>query len=98
MLAPPAVADEICRTGIESDRPLQLVLQPRSAAAREFMTEIHVTVHTNNFAPAATELRFSDGSRMRSDFTNAVLNASLPAGIFDAKVEEGYTVVEPLRQ
>ncbi len=82
----------------QTNAALQLVLQPRSAAARKFMTEIHVTVHTNDFAPVATELRFSDGSRMRSDFTNAVLNAPLPAGVFDAKLEEGYTVVEPLRQ
>lgn len=82
----------------QTNATLQLVLQPRSAAARKFMTEIHVTVHTNDFAPVATELRFSDGSHMRSDFTNAVLNAPLPEGIFDAKVGEGYTVVEPLRQ
>ena len=81
----------------QTNAVLQLVLQPRSAAARKFMTEIHVIVYTNNFAPAATELRFSDGSRLRSDFTNAVLNAPLREGVFEAKLDPDVTVVEPLR-
>ena len=81
----------------QTNAVLQLVLQPRSAAARKFMTKIHVIVRTNDFAPAATELRFSDGSFMRSDFTNAVLNTPLSEGVFDAKLEPDITVVEPLR-
>jgi outer membrane lipoprotein-sorting protein len=35
---------------------------------------------------------------MRNDFSNVQSNATLPEGIFEAKVEKGYTVVEPLRQ
>jgi outer membrane lipoprotein-sorting protein len=76
----------------------ELVLQPRSASARRFMTEIQVSLRTNDFSLAATELRFSDGSALRNDFTNAALNPPLPAGIFDTKPEPGFTVVEPLRQ
>jgi outer membrane lipoprotein-sorting protein len=76
---------------------LELVLQPRSAAARKFMTEVRVIVRTNDFAPVATELRFSDGSLMRSDFTNTVVNAPLRPGVFEAKLEPDVTVVEPLR-
>jgi outer membrane lipoprotein-sorting protein len=81
----------------QTNAVMQLVLQPRSSAARKFMTEIHVLVNTNDFAPAATELRFSDGSRLRSDFTNAVLNAPLREGVFEVKLEPEVTVVEPLR-
>jgi outer membrane lipoprotein-sorting protein len=76
----------------------QIELQPKSAAARKFMTGIRVSLRTNDFSLAATEMRFSDGSSMRNDFSNVQSNAPLPEGIFDAKVEEGYTVVEPLRQ
>jgi outer membrane lipoprotein-sorting protein len=76
----------------------QVELQPKSAAARKFMASIRVSMRTSDFSPAATELSFSDGSRMRNDFTHVQGNAPLPPGIFDAKVEEGYTVVEPLRQ
>jgi len=74
-----------------------LALQPKSASARRFMTEIRVTFHTNDFSPAATELRFSDGSSIRSEFTNAVFNAALAPELFDAKLGPDYTVVEPLR-
>ncbi|MGO8927253.1 MAG: LolA family protein [Limisphaerales bacterium] len=76
----------------------QIELQPKSAAARKFMAGIRVSVRTSDFSLAATEMSFSDGSSMRNDFSNVQSNASLPDGIFDAKVEEGYTIVEPLRQ
>ena len=77
---------------------VQLALQPKSAAARKFISKIEVSFHTNDYSPAATELKFSDGSSMRSDFTNTVLNAPLPEGVFQATLEPGFTVVEPLRQ
>jgi outer membrane lipoprotein-sorting protein len=62
------------------------------------MAEIGITVRTNDFSLAATEMKFADGSRMRNDFTNVVLNPVLGEGLFDAKLEAGVTVVEPLRQ
>ncbi|MGO8677299.1 MAG: LolA family protein [Limisphaerales bacterium] len=77
---------------------VQLALQPKNAAARKFISQIEVSFHTNDYSPAATELKFSDGSSMRSDFTNTVLNAPLPEGVFRATLEPGFTVVEPLRQ
>jgi outer membrane lipoprotein-sorting protein len=82
----------------ETNSQAQIELQPKSAAARKFMAAIRVSVHTNDFSLAATELSFSDGSSMRNDFSNMRSNEPLPEGIFDAKVEPGYTVVEPLRQ
>jgi hypothetical protein len=51
-----------------------------------------------DFSPVSTELRFSDGSAMRNDFTHAVVNLPLDEGLFDVKLEPGFTVVEPLRQ
>ena len=75
----------------------QLALQPRSASARKFMTEIQVSLRTNDFSLAATELRFSDGSSMRSEYTHAVVNAPLGEGMFEAKWDADFTVVEPLR-
>ena len=77
---------------------LQMTLQPKSASARKFMTEIQVSFRTNDFSLTATELKFSDGSSMRSDFTNPLLNAPLDEGLFGAKLDPDFTVVEPLRQ
>ena len=82
----------------QTNTALELVMQPRSAAARKYMTELRVVVSSNDFGPVATELRFSDGSWMRTDFTNAVLNAPLPEGVFEAKLGPDVKVVEPLRQ
>jgi len=77
---------------------VQVDLQPRSAFARKFMNEIQVTFSTNDFSLLATELKFSDGSSMRSDFTNAVFNARLDAALFDVSQYADFKVVEPLRQ
>ena len=76
----------------------ELILQPKNALARQMMAEIGITVRTNDFSLAATEMKFADGSRMRNDFTNVVLNPVLGEEIFDAKLDPGITVVEPLRQ
>ena len=81
----------------ETNSLAQIELQPKSAAARKFMAAIRVTLSTNDFSLAATELCFSDGSSMRNEFRHVQANAALPEGIFDAKVEDGYTVVEPMR-
>jgi len=43
-------------------------------------------------------MKFADGSSMRNDFTNVVLNPVLGDDIFDAKLDPGITVVEPLRR
>ena len=76
----------------------ELMLQPKNALARQMMAEISITVRTNDFSLAATEMKFADGSRMRNDFTNVVLNPVLGEGIFDSKLDPGVTVVEPLGQ
>ena len=80
----------------DSNAIAQVALQPRSSSARKFMTEIQVGFRTNDFSPAFTELRFSDGSSMRNDFSQGALNAPLPENLFELKLEPGFTVVEPM--
>jgi outer membrane lipoprotein-sorting protein len=77
---------------------VQLALQPRSAFARKFMTELGISFRADDFSPASTELSFSDGSSMRNDFMHSVLNAPLPEGIFEAKLPPDFKVVEPLKR
>lgn len=83
---------------VQTNANWELMLQPRNAMARRMMAEIGITVRTNDFSLAATEMKFADGSRMRNDFTNVVLNPTLGEEIFDAKLEADVTVVEPMRQ
>ena len=76
----------------------QVALQPKSAFARRLMAEIDIRVRTNDFSLTATEMKFTDGSQMRNDFTDTLTNSVLPEGCFDLKLGPDYTVVEPLRQ
>ena len=77
---------------------LQMTLQPRSDAARKFIGEIVIGFHTNDFTIAATEMKFSDGSILRNDFTYVVLNLPIEPKMFEAELPPDYTVVEPLKK
>jgi len=71
-------------------------LQPASAFARKMMKRISVGLATNNFALTSTELEFIDGSLMRNDFTNGVLNAGFGNEVFDWKPPADFKVTQPL--
>lgn len=75
----------------------EISLQPKSASARRLMPEIKISFSTNDFALRATELQFADGSTMRNDFTNAVLNPTLDESLFAPKIESDFKVVEPMK-
>jgi outer membrane lipoprotein carrier protein len=74
----------------------QMSLQPRSAFARRMMPELRIGLATNDFSLASTELVFVDGSRMRNDFTNAVLNPPLDEKLFEWSPPAGFKVTSPL--
>jgi outer membrane lipoprotein-sorting protein len=80
----------------ETNSLMQVTLQPKSASARKFMAEIEISVNTRGFTPVATEMRFSDGSSMRNDFANIVVNTPIAPDLFDPKHDPGFSVVEPL--
>jgi outer membrane lipoprotein-sorting protein len=82
----------------ETNSILQMTLQPKSASARKFISEILIGFRTNDFSIAVTEMKFADGSSLRNDFTNVVLNGPVDPGLFDVKLAPDFTVVEPLRQ
>ena len=67
----------------ETNGAWQLSLQPKSVFARRMMPELRIGLATNDFSLASTELVFVDGSRMRNDFTNAVLNPALDEKLFE---------------
>ena len=80
----------------ETNSILEMTLQPKSDSARKFISEIVIGFHTNDFTIAATEMKFADGSSLRNDFTNVVLNQPIQPDRFEAKLPPDYTVVEPL--
>jgi outer membrane lipoprotein-sorting protein len=82
----------------ETNSVLQMTLQPRSDSARKFIGQIVIGFHTNDFTIAATEMKFADGSSLRNDFTNVVLNQPIEPKMFEADLPPDYTVVEPLKK
>lgn len=79
-----------------TNRVCQLRLQPRSAAARQMMPEIEIDFDTKDLMLSGTELQFADGSTMRNDFHDIVLNPKLNADLFSPPIPSDYTVVHPL--
>jgi outer membrane lipoprotein-sorting protein len=73
----------------------QLALQPKSVFARRMMPELNIGLATNNFLLASTELVFVDGSTMRNDFTNAVLNPPLDEKLFEWSPPSDFKVTNP---
>ena len=76
----------------------QLSLQPKSIFAKRMMPELRIDLATNDFSLTGTELVFVDGSRMRNDFTNAVLNPTLDEKLFEWSPSADFKVVEPFKQ
>jgi outer membrane lipoprotein-sorting protein len=70
-------------------------LQPRSAAARQIMPELIISLATNDYSLDGTELVFVDGSRMRNEFTNEVVNGAVDENLFQWKPPPDYKVTEP---
>ena len=83
---------------VETNGLWQFALQSKSRFARQMMTELRITLATNDFSLASTELVFVDGSRMRNDFTNAVLNPPLDEKLFEWSPSADFKVTEPFKQ
>jgi len=79
------------------DHTCELVLQPKSAAARRMMPQIRIEFDTNDFSLRATELQFVDGSTMRNDFHDPVINPPIDEKLFAPEIPPDYKNVEPLK-
>jgi outer membrane lipoprotein-sorting protein len=73
-----------------------LALQPKSPSARQMMTQLQIGLSTGDYTLTSTELTFADGSSLRNDFTNIVLNPSLDKSMFNWTPPTDYNVVNPL--
>jgi outer membrane lipoprotein-sorting protein len=80
----------------ETNATLQMTLQPKSVSARQFVGNMVIGFHTNDFIIADSEMRFSDGSTLRNDFTNVIFNQPMDPKLFDTNLPPDYSVVEPL--
>jgi outer membrane lipoprotein-sorting protein len=73
-----------------------LALAPASGATRQMVPELDLGFATNDFQLNSTEMILVDGSRLRTDFTNAVVNPSLDRSTFAWQPPADFKVTEPL--
>ncbi len=76
----------------------EVVLQPKSASAQRMIPRIKVEFGTKDFSLRATELEFADGSAMRNDFKDAVLNPQIDPKLLSPQVPPDYKVVQPMKK
>lgn len=77
---------------------LQLTLEPKSAGARRMMPQIRIALDMQTSMLLSTELQFADGSTMRNDFTNQVVNPVIDPVLFAPEIPSDYQLVEPLKK
>jgi outer membrane lipoprotein-sorting protein len=82
----------------QTNNTVTFTLQSRSAPVRKLLSEMRVSLRTNDFSLTATEISFSDGSRLRNDFYSPTVNPALPEDCFQARLGLEFKVVEPLKQ
>ena len=75
-----------------------LDLAPASAFERQMIPELRLGFATNNFQLTSTEMILLDGSRVRTDFTNAIMNPPLDHSVFAWQPSADFKVTEPLKK
>ena len=76
----------------------ELVLEPKSLSARGMIPEFRINFNTENSSLLWTQLKFQDGSSLRNDFKEQVLNPKVDPTLFDPAIPADYKVVEPLKK
>lgn len=74
----------------------QVLLEPRSASARRMMPRLRIAFSPIDFTLRMTELQFGDGSSLRNEFSNGVVNPTLPQDTFEPALGPDIKIVEPL--
>ena len=80
-----------------SQSPAVLKLEPLNTASQQLLPELTLEVETNQWMLAATEFHFADGTVLRNDFTNSVVNPTLDDDRFTLKLADGVRVTDPAR-
>lgn len=81
----------------ERSEGIHVVLLPRKKSARQFLGEIRMEFGTTNQL-SATEMSFSHGARIRTEFSQGVSNEMIEDASFDASIPSGFRVSHPLNQ
>jgi outer membrane lipoprotein-sorting protein len=76
----------------------EVILEPKSTSARRMIPEIRIDFDTQQHSLLATQLKFADGSTMRNDFQQAVLNPKIDPALFEPPIPTDYKIVNPAQK
>lgn len=76
----------------------QLVFQPRAAGVRKVISRIRLEFSASDLQLQATELEFTDGSKMRNDFARQAINPALDETLFEPAIPADFKIVTPLNR
>jgi outer membrane lipoprotein-sorting protein len=71
-------------------------LRPRDKDARRLLERVNIEVKTDSLDLASTEFVFPDGSLMRNDFGEPVIDAPLDDDLFTIEIGDDWEVEEPI--
>jgi outer membrane lipoprotein-sorting protein len=79
------------------DSACELTVEPKAESARRMMPQFRIVFGVAQLELRATELVLGDGSTLRNDFTNAVLNPVLDEALFQPEIGADFRVTEPTK-
>lgn len=72
-----------------------LTLEPRAPSARKLLAEVQLVFSLEPARLLATQMKFPDGSALRNDFTNVVVNEKLDASVFEPEIGADFKITRP---
>ncbi len=72
-----------------------LTLGPRSSAFRRMVAEVRLEFSLVPSRLLATQMKFTDGSTLRNDFSNIVVNAELSDEFFKLEMDKDFKISRP---
>jgi outer membrane lipoprotein-sorting protein len=76
----------------------RFALQPRDEDARRLLERVNIQVSSKDLRLLSTEFEFPDGSLMRNEFGEPIVNEPVDDAVFELEVGEDWEIVEPLAQ
>ena len=87
------------RFHVENTTPIsggyRLEIEPKSALVKKYMPNLAIDI-TSQMALLGTTMQFVDGSVLKNEFSNQVMNGTVDSSLFEPKIPGDYTVTEPL--
>ncbi len=84
-------------SAVKSEGTWRIELRPASAQARRLLDLLRLEIAVDTYQVAATALVFADGSTMRNEFSNQLVNPELSPDLFQPEIPDDFTRSSPLQ-